>query len=129
MHILERLAPLESITSPKTIPIGARGVVFVSELRPYHRDELAVVVALEDPGVTSGRGGHCRFSVLEGSVWVVDEGSDNGTWVRRENSDFRAGSFRSPTKLHAGDIVCVGRHQFRVTELDAEAPTDTPLQQ
>ncbi len=62
-------------------------------------------IALEpDPQLLVGRAGHCKLEP-DGTRWfVVDGGSVNGTFLRR---DGELSSVSAPVALRDGDVVCV----------------------
>ena len=119
MYALERLTPGVADSSPARIELGPAGLLLVSEVRPYHRNQQCAVVALQESTVSSGPGGHCRIWISAEEVWVVDGGSDNGTWVTRDGTVLASGNFRSPVRARAGDIIGVGRVQYRLIEDNA----------
>ncbi len=57
--------------------------------------------------------------LLQNNTWLIrDLGSTNGTWVNGQK-------ISHITELEAGDRIVMGRHQFRVTSIDA-LPSPTP---
>lgn len=53
---------------------------------------------------------HARFTVSDGILTVVDEGSTNGTYVNGHRVD--------ETELHPGDEVIIGKYHLVVAEGD-----------
>lgn len=62
-------------------------------------------VPLEDDNYASNR--HARVVIRDGTVWVEDLGSTNGTLVNDA-------MISSPTALHRGDRLQIGRTVFEV---------------
>jgi pSer/pThr/pTyr-binding forkhead associated (FHA) protein len=73
----------------------------------------------DDPDVSRQ---HARLTWRDGSWWVEDAGSSNGTFL----GEF-AGASRvtAPTRVSVGEIFRVGRTRFRLEPLDQEHAAGT----
>lgn len=67
-------------------------------------------LCLKDPAISAR---HCQLQLLQGKLWVKDEGSSNGTGVRQEKSWYWVGSGQS-VPLQSGDILCLGSVLIKV---------------
>jgi len=59
---------------------------------------------------------HARLRVKDGVFWLIDVGSDGGTWVNY------ALIGREPVQLHPGDLIHFGILGFRFTMIDSSSP-------
>ena len=85
-------------------PVGYRGQVYdlTDEITVGRAAGCAVHV---DDAYTSNL--HARVFRRDGTVWVEDLGSTNGTWVNAERID-------GPTRLGRGDLLQVGGTVFEM---------------
>ena len=56
---------------------------------------------------------HCLLQLVQGKLWVTDEGSSNGTGVRHGKSWFWVESGQS-APLQSGDVLCIGSVSIKV---------------
>ena len=59
---------------------------------------------------------HARLRVKDDAFWLIDVGSDGGTWVNY------ALIGREPVQLHPGDLIHFGMLGFRFTIIDTASP-------
>lgn len=112
-------SPMAGVAAPAAAPAAARGRVL--RLRIVEPEAMAGhVVDLPDE-VTVGRAPgcgvrvddaytsslHARLYRRDGTLWVEDLGSTNGTWVNAQR-------VTGPTKLGRGDVLQVGGTVFEV---------------
>lgn len=57
---------------------------------------------------------HARFDWRDGSLWLEDLGSTNGTYVNRNRLE-------APRQLRPGDVIHFADHEFRLRRAQAEA--------
>lgn len=62
-------------------------------------------------GAISGR--HCRIRLIRDELWLTDERSSNGTYVRRKKKDYWIGDGNS-IRLQEGDVLFMGEMRLRV---------------
>ena len=64
---------------------------------------------------------HARFDCRDGSLWVEDLGSTNGTWVNHQRVD-------TATAIRPGDILHFADHEFRLRRArSGTAPSGDPF--
>lgn len=62
-------------------------------------------------GAVSSR--HCRIQLIQNELWLTDEGSSNGTYVRRGRKDYWTGDGNS-IRLQSGDLLQMGQMRLKV---------------
>ena len=75
-------------------------------------------IAISDPALSRN---HCLFEFRDGSMWVTDLASANGTIVNGE--ELGSESF----KLKAGDVISVGESELKVVAAGEVEPEPVPV--
>lgn len=72
-----------------------------------------VDISFSDPYVSPV---HCMvWREVDGTHWISDVGSTNGTWVRRDGITWRV---RTPSPIMPGDTIIIGRTSIPWTRRD-----------
>ena len=98
-----RFVGVRGVLEGREVPIDETGFVI-------GRDHTLAQLVISDPRVSKK---HCWVGVRGGEVWVIDQGSTNGTYV----NDVNAGRI-TERRLDRGDVVIVSedvaRFEFRL---------------
>lgn len=62
-------------------------------------------------GAVSGR--HCRIQLIQDELWLTDEGSSNGTYIRQSRKNYWIGD-RNSIRLQSGDLLLMGQIRLKV---------------
>lgn len=81
--------------------------------RPQPNEEVGAVVELTDP-TRSVSSTHALLSWDGGTLWLVDRGSTNGSWVVRPDGTRQRAEAGRPIAASAGGAVQLGNRTFRV---------------
>lgn len=111
-------------TRPQHAPVailtdGAERIVVVSTAllgrrpRPQPNEEVGAIVELADP-TRSVSSTHALLSWDGATLWLVDRGSTNGSWVVRPDGTRQRAEAGRPVAAPAGGAVQLGNRTFRV---------------
>ncbi|MFC4629443.1 FHA domain-containing protein [Promicromonospora alba] len=111
-------------TRPQHAPVavltdGAERIVVASTAllgrrpRPQPNEEVGAVVELTDP-TRSVSSTHALLSWDGATLWLVDRGSTNGSWVVRTDGTRQRAEAGRPVAAPAGGAVQLGNRTFRV---------------